>query len=390
MNEADVAVWVDGGWGVDALVGRETRLHKDLDLLVAATDVQRAAAVLAGHGFRHRAGTSPAGLYCDDAGRCVDLSVVTPDDGGGYFQETSRGTTRLAVEDLSGRGTIGGLGSLPHRLGAASRARRIRDDREGRARPAAASRRRVRPRVRAHIADAMKERGLAQRRREPNRPGGGSVAASRRCGHLDLQSALSFSDCPSGCVGLRRVEAEATLIRVDTLDIQSVLAVVEAERERTARQIAALEAIVAAIVEGSELISTDDEHDPEGATIAYERAQASALLRQARADCNALLITRQQLQEGRQVICSVCGREIDLERVAGTSDHDACVDCAALPAIDDAAARHYPRHSRTPRPERSVPSPSWARATARLLIYRSPAGKTSAEASGWRGLWTPL
>jgi lincosamide nucleotidyltransferase A/C/D/E len=111
MNEADLDVWVDGGWGVDALVGRETRQHKDLDLLVAAIDVQRAAAVLAGHGYRHRAGTSPAGLYRDDADRCVDLSVVTPDGGsGGYLHETSRGTTRLAVEDLSGRGTIGGLG----------------------------------------------------------------------------------------------------------------------------------------------------------------------------------------------------------------------------------------------------------------------------------------
>ena len=49
----------------------------------------------------------------------------------------------------------------------------------------------------------------------------------------------------------------------------------EAEQERTARQIASLEAIVAAIVEGSELTSTDDEHDPEGATIAYERAQVN-------------------------------------------------------------------------------------------------------------------
>ena len=60
-----------------------------------------------------------------------------------------------------------------------------------------------------------------------------------------------------------------------------MLASVELARERTARQIASLEDIVAAIVEGSELTSTDDEHDPEGATIAYERAQATALLRQA-------------------------------------------------------------------------------------------------------------
>jgi hypothetical protein len=45
------------------------------------------------------------------------------------------------------------------------------------------------------------------------------------------------------------------------------------EQERTARQIASLEAVVAAIVEASELMSTDDEHDPEGPTIAYERAR---------------------------------------------------------------------------------------------------------------------
>ena len=76
------------------------------------------------------------------------------------------------------------------------------------------------------------------------------------------------------------------------MDLQSVLASVEVARERTARQIASLEDIVAAIVEGSELTSTDDEHDPEGATIAYERAQATALLRQARADADALVITR--------------------------------------------------------------------------------------------------
>ena len=116
---------------------------------------------------------------------------------------------------------------------------------------------------------------------------------------------------------------------MDALDLQSVLAAVEAEQERTARQVASLEAIVATIVEGSELTSTDDEHDPEGATIAYERAQAIALLRQARADWDALVITRQQLNERRQVVCSVCRREIDLERVAALPTTTRCVRCAA-------------------------------------------------------------
>lgn len=112
-------------------------------------------------------------------------------------------------------------------------------------------------------------------------------------------------------------------------DVQSVLEVVEAEQERSARQVASLEAIVAAIVEGSELISTDDEHDPEGATIAYERAQASALLRQARADCAALMVTRRRLEQDQRVVCLVCGRDIDLERVAALPTTSRCVRCAA-------------------------------------------------------------
>jgi DnaK suppressor protein len=128
---------------------------------------------------------------------------------------------------------------------------------------------------------------------------------------------------------LRRGDGEATLLWMDALDIQSVLATVEAEQKRTARQVASLEAIVVAIVEGSELTSTDDEHDPEGATIAYERAQAIALLRQARADWDALVITHEQLKEHPQVVCSVCRREIELERIAALPTTTRCVRCAA-------------------------------------------------------------
>ena len=114
-----------------------------------------------------------------------------------------------------------------------------------------------------------------------------------------------------------------------TLDIQSLMEIVAAEQDRTARQIASLEAVVAAIIDGSELVSTDDEHDPEGATIAYERAQASALLRQARADRDALVVTRRQLEQGQRVVCAVCGRDIDLEHVAALPTTSRCVVCAA-------------------------------------------------------------
>jgi RNA polymerase-binding transcription factor DksA len=117
--------------------------------------------------------------------------------------------------------------------------------------------------------------------------------------------------------------------QVEPRDTEDLLAIVAAEQERTARQIASLEAVVAAIVEGSELVSTDDEHDPEGATIAYERAQAIALLRQARADLDALDVTSRHLEQDQQVVCEDCGREIDRERVAALPTTSRCVACAA-------------------------------------------------------------
>jgi RNA polymerase-binding transcription factor DksA len=116
---------------------------------------------------------------------------------------------------------------------------------------------------------------------------------------------------------------------VGPADAQSVLTTVRREQQRTARQVESLESLVASIVEASELTSTDDEHDSEGATIAYERAQAIALLRQAREDLDALAVTRKQLESTQVVTCSVCGRTIDLERIAALPTTSRCIRCAA-------------------------------------------------------------
>ena len=52
LGSARCRVWVGGGWGVDALVGRQTRAHRDLDLAVDAEDEGRALAALARRGYR--------------------------------------------------------------------------------------------------------------------------------------------------------------------------------------------------------------------------------------------------------------------------------------------------------------------------------------------------
>ena len=46
-----VQIWIDGGWGVDALLERQTRPHKDLDSFVGFHDLQNMATLLSQHGF---------------------------------------------------------------------------------------------------------------------------------------------------------------------------------------------------------------------------------------------------------------------------------------------------------------------------------------------------
>lgn len=107
-----------------------------------------------------------------------------------------------------------------------------------------------------------------------------------------------------------------------------VLDAIRSEHQRTVAQIESLERSVAAIVEAAELTATDDEHDPEGTTIAYERAQALALLRQARIDLDRLVAARTLLESGEEIVCANCGREIGYERLVALPTASTCVDCA--------------------------------------------------------------
>ena len=82
------------------------------------------------------------------------------------------------------------------------------------------------------------------------------------------------------------------------------------------------------LFEASRASNADDEHDPEGATIAFERQQVAALLESARrrlADVDAALARR---AEGRYGICEGCGRPIAPERLAVRPSARTCIDCA--------------------------------------------------------------
>ncbi|MDT9592103.1 TraR/DksA C4-type zinc finger protein [Nocardioides zeae] len=105
-------------------------------------------------------------------------------------------------------------------------------------------------------------------------------------------------------------------------------AALRAERERVAARIRRLEATHAEFVSASRDSNADDEHDPEGATIAFERAQVEALLREAvrrLADVDEALA---RAERGGYGVCTACGRPIDPERLAVRPSATRCVGCA--------------------------------------------------------------
>jgi lincosamide nucleotidyltransferase A/C/D/E len=109
----EIDVWIDGGWGVDALLREQTRAHRDLDLVLARPDISRAQAVLGALGLEHAPEIEP-GLparvvlkAADD--RRVDLHPVTFDAAGNGWQELPGGGWGLyAADGLRGHGEIAG------------------------------------------------------------------------------------------------------------------------------------------------------------------------------------------------------------------------------------------------------------------------------------------
>jgi lincosamide nucleotidyltransferase A/C/D/E len=113
LDAAGIEYRLDGGWGVDALVGSETRPHLDLDLVVDRGELRRAEETLAPVGFA-RDETAQPGLPARlvlraSAGRQVDLHPVVFDEAGDGWQELGGGEWgRYPLAGLDGRGEIGG------------------------------------------------------------------------------------------------------------------------------------------------------------------------------------------------------------------------------------------------------------------------------------------
>ncbi len=101
-----------------------------------------------------------------------------------------------------------------------------------------------------------------------------------------------------------------------------------AERARLTDQVAALHREFDRVVEASTSSNADDEHDPEGSTIAFERAQVSALLGQSRERLAEVERALEHVAAGDYGTCTRCGRPIAVERLLARPSASLCIDCA--------------------------------------------------------------
>jgi DnaK suppressor protein len=105
----------------------------------------------------------------------------------------------------------------------------------------------------------------------------------------------------------------------------------EAERQRVHGRLAALTGDYASVVAASLDTNADDEHDPEGATIAFERSQIGALVAQARAHLAEVDLAVERLDDGTYGTCERCGDPIPAGRLEARPTARRCVACASLP-----------------------------------------------------------
>jgi lincosamide nucleotidyltransferase A/C/D/E len=110
FESAAIRVWLDGGWGVDALLQTQTRAHKDVDILISVADVAKLQELLARRSFVVREGKPPDSfVLADSAGLEVDVHAVTFDDhGNGVYRKQNGEDWIYPAEGSAGKASSEG------------------------------------------------------------------------------------------------------------------------------------------------------------------------------------------------------------------------------------------------------------------------------------------
>ena len=106
-----IKIWIDGGWGVDALLGRQTRPHKDLDIAIQQKDVSTLREILGAQGYKEiklEEARPHNFVLGDDKGHEIDVHVIVIDDKGNGVYGPAKDGVMYPAASLTGTGTING------------------------------------------------------------------------------------------------------------------------------------------------------------------------------------------------------------------------------------------------------------------------------------------
>ncbi len=109
LGKSGMGIWIDGGWGVDALLGKQTRLHADLDIVIEQKDLRKAVEMLEKQGYQNvpRDDTRPWNFVLGDKkGHEIDFHVIVIDNAGnGIYGPPEKG-------EMYPAGALVGLGRI--------------------------------------------------------------------------------------------------------------------------------------------------------------------------------------------------------------------------------------------------------------------------------------
>jgi len=112
MESLEIKIWVVGGWGVDALLGVQTRPHDDLDIVIQSKDMKKARKVLVDIGYYDipRPDTSDWNFVMGDgSGHEIDFHVVVFDiKGNGLYGAEGKDVIYPPAGSLYDDGMING------------------------------------------------------------------------------------------------------------------------------------------------------------------------------------------------------------------------------------------------------------------------------------------
>ncbi|AZT98121.1 MAG: TraR/DksA family transcriptional regulator [Brevibacterium aurantiacum] len=113
------------------------------------------------------------------------------------------------------------------------------------------------------------------------------------------------------------------------VDSDRMRELLRSEESETRRLIASLSSDIKDLAAAREGDNSDDEHDPEGSTLAFERSQAETLLRQSQERLTSIAEAEQRLDDGTFGICTNCGNPIPEVRLEIRPYAPTCVACAS-------------------------------------------------------------